>query len=95
MYMSWEGLFSIVAVILALALYLSYLADKRPRGAQPATYRHLQTPVDLVDDWASDGKAMWWGDKGAHDEDSLKQSVRHSGTATTRLKPLSGKHFYF
>jgi hypothetical protein len=91
MYMNWEGLFSVVGAVFALALFLSYLADRRPHGAQPATYGHLQTLVDLVDEWALDSQAMWWGDKGVRDEDP---SIRHSGTATKRLKPLNEKHLY-
>ena len=94
MYMSWEGLFSVVGVLLALALFLTYLVDRRPDGTQPATWGHLQTLVDLVDEWASDGKAMWWGDKGAQTKDSTKVNARHTGTTTRRLKPPSDMFLY-
>ncbi|KAJ5232558.1 hypothetical protein N7468_005514 [Penicillium chermesinum] len=57
----------------------TYLALKRPRGCQPATLGHLQTIVDLIDDWATDQSGrMWWGDKPvAQLEDN---QARHAGT---------------
>ncbi|KAG1739821.1 uncharacterized protein EDB91DRAFT_1248578 [Suillus paluster] len=36
------------------------VARHRPRGPQPATYGHLQTLANLVDEWSS---VMWWGHK--------------------------------
>jgi hypothetical protein len=58
------------------ALFVTYLCMARPNGAQPAAYGHLQTLVDLVDDWSA---VLYWG----HKSDGLM--VSHAGTAPYSL----------
>jgi hypothetical protein len=62
-----------------LAVFISYLAFKRPSGPQPATWGHLQTLADLVDNWETDEfDRFWWGDKGE------TNGVRHAGMSCRR-----------
>lgn len=64
-------------VVTALAIFLTHLVVKRPKGPQPAAWGHFQTLADLIDDWNLDpaGK-LWWGDKGVSDD-----GIRHAGTS--------------
>jgi hypothetical protein len=78
--------YAILAVL--VAAFGTYLALKRPRGCQPATLGHLQTLVDLIDDWKTDQDGrMWWGDKSQLE---LEAEVRHAGTCSdkTVLGPI-------
>lgn len=58
-----------------LALLATFISFRRPQGPQPATYGHLQTLADLVDEWSPH---MYWGHKAASD-------ICHAGTS---VKPL-------
>ncbi len=40
------------------------------KGMQPASWGHLQTLADLVDDWSAPSGTIWWGDKGISAEDT-------------------------
>lgn len=73
--------YAILAVL--LAIFGTYLAFKQPRGYQPATLGHIQTLVDLVDDWKTDDNGrMWWGDKTGSED----CEVRHAGTCCEKEK---------
>ncbi|KAI9850596.1 MAG: hypothetical protein M1838_005381 [Thelocarpon superellum] len=48
---------------LALAFGVTACAFWRPPGPQPATYGHIQTLVDLVDEWPEMDETMFWGRK--------------------------------
>jgi hypothetical protein len=73
--------YAILAVL--VAAFATYLALKRPRGCQPATLGHLQTLVDLIDDWKTDQDGrMWWGDKSQLELGAGQ--VRHAGTCSDR-----------
>lgn len=39
---------------------VTFVSARRPKGPQPAAYGHLQTLVDLVDDWSA---TIYWGHK--------------------------------
>lgn len=76
-YMIYSRLFIYAILAVFLAAFGTYLALKQPRGCQPAALGHLQTLVDLIDDWKTNEYGrMWWGDK-TGSEDS---EVRHAGT---------------
>jgi hypothetical protein len=60
----------------------------RPRGALPATYGHLRTMVDIVDEWSI---KMYWGDKG---EGQGEDGVRHAGTSDNPLPAINMNAFY-
>lgn len=69
-------IYAVLAIV--VAAMATFLALRRPRGCQPATMGHLQTLVDLVDDWKTgEGSRMWWGDKTQLETDE----VRHAGTS--------------
>jgi hypothetical protein len=52
-----------------LAVFVTYLAWRKPNGPQPASWGHIQTLVDLVDLWEVDENGrFWWGDKGVNDD---------------------------
>ena len=59
-------------LFLAFVVQISYT---KPRGSLPASYGHLQTMADIIDEWAP---KMYWGDKGELEES--EGGVRHAGT---------------
>ncbi|KAF5366174.1 hypothetical protein D9758_005812 [Tetrapyrgos nigripes] len=89
---------SIVAVV--GAVYMTWYLRARPKTLLPATYGHLETIANLVDEW---DERMYWGDKsglhGGHPE------IGHAGTSvfkgdlgevdkrlSIKLRKLYGKH---
>ena len=70
-------------VLAAVALVLTgiawYEACRSPKGPQPSTYGHLQTLMELVDEWGS-GERLYWGDKGVT-SDGLLRRAGTSGNA--------------
>jgi len=71
-------IYTILAIV--LALFITYLALRRPQGPQPATWGHIQTLADLIDDWSPDENGcFWWGDKGVNDV-----GIRHAGTSSDK-----------
>lgn len=51
--------------MIALAVFsafFTFLATRRPRNPQPATYGHIQTLANLIDNWPPNMR-MWWGHK--------------------------------
>jgi hypothetical protein len=71
--------------IIILALFVTVLVYYRPRQIQPATWGHIRTLADLIDDWALDKTGrFWWGDKGLY-----SNGIRHAGTRPSQ-KDLGG-----
>ena len=70
-----------------LAAFTTFLSFYRPKGEQPATFGHVQTLVDLVDEWHL---RLFWGDKGARGEGE----VRHAGTSIFPLKTIMRHAMY-
>jgi hypothetical protein len=66
------GGFSLVAAIFGLLLSVW-----RPKGCLPASYGHIQTIADVVDEWADSG-SMFWGEK-------YRGNPGYTGTSTHRL----------
>ena len=72
----------------ALAAFATFLALRRRKGGQPATFGHIPALANLIDDWRTDenGK-MWWGDKSpplSEDTGYLSPSsylAKHAGTS--------------
>ncbi|KAG1756050.1 hypothetical protein EDB19DRAFT_2034652 [Suillus lakei] len=58
------------------ACFFTLVTLRRPSGPQPATYGHLQTLANLVDEWSP---VMWWG----HKEDGSPYC--HAGTSDCPL----------
>jgi hypothetical protein len=79
-------------LVIALAIFATYLALRRPSGPQPATWGHFQTLANIIDDWKPDQDGnMWWGDKGIN-----SKGVRHAGTSGQKsiLGPIQMKAEY-
>ncbi|KUJ13037.1 uncharacterized protein LY89DRAFT_699562 [Mollisia scopiformis] len=64
-----------------LTAFTTFLSFQRPNDEQPATFSHVQTLVDLVDEWHLQ---IFWGDKGAIGE----HEVRHAGTSAFPLNTI-------
>jgi len=58
------------------ALFITYLAARRPKGPQPAAFGHIQTLADLIDDWSTTGEGLFWGGKTTNYD-----GTRHAGTS--------------
>ncbi|KKY23251.1 hypothetical protein UCDDS831_g02982 [Diplodia seriata] len=58
-------------------VFVTYISFRKPKGPLPATYGHLQTLADLVDEWY---ETMFWGHKGESED-----GICHAGTSD---KPL-------
>ena len=57
-------LFAVAGVMAALLGLVAWVEFKRPQGPQPAAFGHLQTLVDLIDDWGEGkGGKLFWGVK--------------------------------
>ncbi|KAJ7700394.1 hypothetical protein B0H17DRAFT_1195797 [Mycena rosella] len=54
------------------------------RKSQPAVYGHIQTLVNVVDDWSP---VMYWGHK-------TGREVCHAGTSPHPLPPVQPKALY-
>ena len=70
----------LMAFTFSVALLGTYLCFKRPSEPQPVAYGHMQTLVDLVNEWGEEDEDLYWGDKGhiAYCEDG---EIRRAGTA--------------
>lgn len=77
--MNYAHLFVYVICSIIFASTITILAIMKPKGPQPATYGHIQTIADVIDDWTLDGNGQfWWGDKGCRD------GVRHAGMSSRK-----------
>jgi len=69
--------FLLFLLLVALAYLIMSIARSSLKGVQPASWGHLQTLADLVDDWGTaDDKKLYWGDKGVRED-----GVRFAGTS--------------
>ncbi|KAH8698632.1 hypothetical protein BGW36DRAFT_426327 [Talaromyces proteolyticus] len=77
--MNYARLFVYVICAAAFASALTFLTFMKPKGPQPATYGHIQTIADLIDDWTlNENGRFWWGDKGC------TEGVRHAGMSSKK-----------
>ncbi|KAF8875945.1 hypothetical protein CPB85DRAFT_1345280 [Mucidula mucida] len=73
---------------------ITYISMSRPNRRVPSTYGHLQTLVNLIDEWPS-GRTLYWGEKRRFDSwDDL--NVRHAGTSSEKsdVTAISMDAFY-
>ncbi|KXL46658.1 hypothetical protein M433DRAFT_3824 [Acidomyces richmondensis BFW] len=78
----WFGPLQLIYLVVfsaACSIFIAFVSLRRPKGPQPAAYGHLQTLVDLVDDWSA---VMFWG----HKKDGVPAC--HAGTAPHKLDPV-------
>jgi hypothetical protein len=74
-----------------LAVFTTFLSFQQSVGEQPATLGHVQTLVDLVDEWHL---LMFWGDKGLKEVEGEEARIRHAGTASDRLDKIVVEALY-
>ena len=72
--------------VVFLASFVTWLCFAKPKGPQPATFGHIQTLVDLVDEY---GNHLYWGHKSDGGGD-----VAHAGTAVEPLPPIIETEWY-
>ena len=82
---------------MALAMITTVRALWRHKGPQPSTFGHLQTLVDLIDEWPGKDDRMFWGDKGPLGRTAAEGGqieIRHAGTHIQRLPPVEMTKLY-
>ena len=72
-------IFYFTAFALMVAVFATYVSLRCPNGPLPATFGHLQTLADLIDDWDD---RMFWG----HKEDGYSGVPNYAGTSARRLE---------
>ncbi|KAK6434404.1 hypothetical protein LTR95_009408 [Oleoguttula sp. CCFEE 5521] len=80
---SIDALVSIFCV--CFASFMTYLSLAKPLGTQPATFGHVQTILDLVDEWHP---TIYWGHKGEND------GICHAGTSAHKLPGVRWNGLY-
>ena len=73
--------------VLFLAIFGTYLCFERPKGPQPATFGHVQTLMNLIDEW---GEPMFWGHKVMNAD-----LTSRAGTARSALGPIEMRNYYW
>ncbi len=71
-------IFYLTGCLLLFACFATYVSLARPRGPLPATFGHLQTIADLLDEW---DERMYWG----HKETGVDGHPSLAGTSHRRL----------
>jgi hypothetical protein len=77
-------------LLLILAIFITNLSLKRAHGPQPAAYGHLQTLVDLIDEWPASKQKVFWGHKSIDEHNH----ICHAGTNSKKLPPVMFNHLY-
>ncbi|KAF7936940.1 hypothetical protein EAE99_002289 [Botrytis elliptica] len=75
--------------VLLLALFATYISLRRPCGPLPATYGHLQTIADLVDEWQGDSP-MFWG----HKVDGSNGEPNFAGMGSDPMRKIKMNELY-
>ena len=78
--MYWPPLVWLAAANTVTFLFILHLATRRPRGPLPAAYGHLQTIVDVIDEWP-ETKCMFWGHKSPKLSDDDTRAPCYAGTS--------------
>ncbi|KAK0538998.1 hypothetical protein OC842_001121 [Tilletia horrida] len=89
--------FAVGGACACLAVFLSSLAFWPRKGPQPATYGHLQTIVDLIDEWPKHGdETMYWGHKAGGTGWKETEPVNHAGVLLSGppLEPIRKDELY-
>jgi hypothetical protein len=81
-------IFYLTAGAAVLAVFSSIITFWRYKGPQPATFGHLQSLVDLIDEWPEAKDRVYWGDKGD------KAGVAHAGTSWMPLAAIRFNRLY-
>lgn len=66
--------------------FITFVAFQKPKGPLPATYGHIQTLADLVDEWSEN---MHWGHKSEGED-----GICHAGTSKDQLPEVRMDSLY-
>ncbi|KAG9233136.1 hypothetical protein BJ875DRAFT_55204 [Amylocarpus encephaloides] len=80
-------IFYFTAFALAVAIFSTYVSARRPKGPMPATFGHLQTMADVIDEWDD---RMFWGEKGSE----LGLQPAYAGMSYKKL-PMPKRHKFY
>jgi hypothetical protein len=80
-------IFYFTGFALMVAIFATYVSLRRPLGPLPATFGHLQTMADLIDDWED---RMFWG----HKQNGYGGAPNYAGTSAGRLEMPSLDEYY-
>jgi hypothetical protein len=72
-------------LLFAFASTFTWISCRRPVGPQPATYGHLQSLADLIDEWHS---TLYWGHK-------VDGEICRAGTSNSPLRELKKESLYW
>ncbi len=87
----------VTLVLFVLAVLTTVMALWHHKGPQPSTFGHLQTLVDLIDEWPGKNDRLFWGDKGPLEGTAAEggqEGLRHAGTHCQRLPPIEMTRLY-
>ena len=73
--------------VLLLTIFGTYLCLDRPKGPQPATFGHVQTLVNLIDEW---DEPIFWGHRGMNADWTSR-----AGTARSAMEPVRLLEYYW
>ncbi|KAK4166215.1 hypothetical protein QBC43DRAFT_21808 [Cladorrhinum sp. PSN259] len=82
-------IFYFAGFCLVAALFGLFLSLQQPKGYLPASFGHIRTIADIVDEWADSG-CMFWGEKLSPNGGDLG----FTGTSTERLKQPDERKLY-
>lgn len=82
-------IFYFAGFCLVAALFGLFLSITQPKGYLPASFGHIRTIADIVDEWADSG-CMFWGVKDSPNGTNLG----FTGTSTRRLDQPDERKFY-
>ncbi|TGO30251.1 hypothetical protein BPAE_0007g01330 [Botrytis paeoniae] len=74
---------------LLLAFFATYISLRRPSGPLPATYGHLQTIADLVDEWQGDSLMFW-----EHKVDGSNGEPNFAGMGSDPMREIKMNELY-
>lgn len=95
MFISYSGLMMYPPQIVYLTIlwwillcFVTHVRVRKPKGPLPATYGHLKTLADLVDEWSD---KMYWGHKG---DEVGADEICHAGTSSQPLSKVEMDRMY-
>ena len=78
----------LTAGLIFVSIFSSVIMFWRYKGPQPATFGHLQSLVDMMDEWPEAKDRAYWGDKGE------TAGVAKAGTSWMPLAPIRFDKLY-
>ncbi|KAK9380058.1 uncharacterized protein V2V93DRAFT_380992 [Kockiozyma suomiensis] len=80
----------LIVLWIMFTVFVTYIGFHKPKGMLPASYGHLQTLANIVDEWHP---KMFWGHK-SNSIDSDGRAIGHAGTSSHRLPEVYPTMYY-